>query len=203
MKKVQEKRAYTNDTPFDDRIHMQANIEDMRASLISEYLYTIGSDLYQESLRRPVVDFADTMRLVGGPRELRKPLNVGLLFFSEQPDTYFPYARIEIVDKPDPTGIGMTEKVVVGQGDRQLRDTISYIRNYVVKERVTKVRDRAEAIRAFNFPPIAIEEALSNAVYHKSYQIREPITVTITPEKLEITSLPGPDRTIIDEDLAL
>lgn len=67
---------------------------------------------------------------------------------------------------------------------------------------MTKVKDRAEAIRAFNVPPIAIEEALSNAVYHKSYQIREPITVTITPEKLEISSLPGPDRTITDEDLA-
>ena len=67
---------------------------------------------------------------------------------------------------------------------------------------MTKVKDRAEAIRAFNVPPIAIEEALSNAVYHKSYQIREPITVTITPEKLEISSLPGPDHTITDEDLA-
>ena len=67
---------------------------------------------------------------------------------------------------------------------------------------MTKVKDRPEAIRAFNFPPIAIEEALSNAVYHKSYQIREPITVTITPDKLEISSLPGPDRTITDEDLA-
>ncbi len=202
MQKVQDKRAYTNDTPFDDRIHMQANIEDMRASLISEYLYTIGSDLYQESLRRPVVDFAETMRLVGGPSELRKPLNVGLLFFSERPDTYFPYTRIEIVDKPDPTGTGMTEKVVVGPLDRQLRDAISYIRNYVVTEKVMKVSDRAEAIRAFNYPPIAIEEALSNAVWHKSYQIREPITVTITPEKLEISSLPGPDRSITDEDLA-
>lgn len=180
----------------------KANIEEMRASLISEYLYTIGSDQHQESLRRPVVDFADTMRLVGGARELRKPLNIGLLFFSERPDTYVPYARIEIVDKPDPTGIGMTETVVVGPLDRQLRDAISYIRNYVVKERVTKVKDRAEAIRAFNVPPIAIEEALSNAVYHKSYQIREPITVTITPETLEISSLLGPDRTITDEDLA-
>ena len=100
MKKGQDKRAYTNDTPFDDRVHMQANIEEMRASLISEYLYTIGGDLHQESLRRPVVDFADTMRLGGGPRELRTPLNVGLLFFSERPDTYVPYARIEISTNP-------------------------------------------------------------------------------------------------------
>ncbi len=103
----------------------KANIEEMRASLISEYLYTIGSDQHQESLRRPVVDFSDTMRLVGGARELRKPLNIGLLFFSERPDTYVPYARIEIIDNPDPTGIGMTETVVVGPLDRQLRDAIS------------------------------------------------------------------------------
>ena len=40
-----------------------------------------------------------------------------------------------------------------------------------------------------------------NAVYHKSYEIREPITVTLSPEHLEIRSFPGPDRYITDEDL--
>lgn len=33
----------------------------------------------------------------------------------------------------------------------------------------------AEANRFFNYPYAAIEEALSNAVYHKAYDIREPI----------------------------
>lgn len=47
-----------------------------------------------------------------------------------------------------------------------------------------------------------MEEALSNAVYHKSYQVGEPITISVTPDKLEITSLPGPDRTISAEDIA-
>ena len=125
MKKVQEKRAYTNDTPFDDRIHMQGQHrgdEGKPHQRVS--LYNLQRST-QESLRRPVVDFADTMRLVGGARELRKPLNIGLLFFSERPDTYVPYARIEIIDNPDPTGIGMTETVVVGTLDRQQRDAIS------------------------------------------------------------------------------
>lgn len=31
----------------------------------------------------------------------------------------------------------------------------------------------------------SVEEALCNAVYHKSYQIGEPVTVMITPEKEE------------------
>ncbi len=95
----------------------------------------------------------------------------------------------------------MTEKTFKGPLDRQLRDALAYIRNYIIKEYVTKVPDSELAVRAFNWPYQAVEEALSNAVYHRSYQIHEPITVTITPEKLEILSLPGPDRSITDEHL--
>jgi len=126
-----------------------------------------------------------------------KPLNAGLMFFNERPDHFFSYARIEIVDKPNFTGEGMTEKIFSGPLDRQLRDALSYIQNYIIKEKISKSPKRAEAERVFNFPFAAIEEALSNAVYHKSYQIGEPITVMVTPDKMEITSLPGPDRTIL------
>lgn len=123
------------------------------------------------------------------------------MFFNEHPENYFSYAQIEVVDKPDPTGIGMTEKTFKGPLDKKLRDALAYIRNYIIKEYVTKVPDTELAIRAFNWPYQAVEEALSNAVYHKSYQIHEPITVTVTPEKLEILSLPGPDRSISDENI--
>ena len=37
------------------------------------------------------------------------------MFFHERPDDFFPYARIEVVDKPNPTGIGMTEKIFAGR----------------------------------------------------------------------------------------
>ena len=121
--------------------------------------------------------------------------------FNERPEDFFPYARIEVVDKPDPTGIGMTEKIFTGPLNRQLRDALSYIKNYIIKGKVIKISNQAEAVRIFNLPYAAVEESLSNAVYHKSYQIGEPITVTVTPERMEITSLPGPDRTISNEDL--
>ena len=190
-----------NNVPYDDRANLSANIADMKSSLLSEFLYTVGSDLYEASLKRPVEELAADMKLIGGPSELRKPLNVGLMFFNERPDNFFPYARIEVVDKPDPTGVGMTEKVFIGPLDKQLKDALSYIKNYIIKEKVIKIPGQAEAERIFNIPYAAVEEALSNAVYHKSYQIGEPITVTMTPEKMEITSLPGPDRTITDEDI--
>lgn len=201
---LEEKELFmlAGNTPFDDRANIEAKVEDMKASLMSEYLYAVGSDLYPGSLERPVVEVAEDMKLVGGPTEMKKPLNVGLMFFNEHPEKFFPYTRIEVVDKPDPTGIGMTEKIFDGPLDRQLKDALSYIKNYIIKERVTKISGQAEAQRIYNIPYDAVEEALSNAVYHKSYQIGEPITVVMTPDKMEITSLPGPDRTISDADLA-
>lgn len=40
-----------------------------------------------------------------------------------------------------------------------------------------------------------------NAVYHRSYEEREPIEVRITPDELVVLSFPGPDRSIRMEDL--
>ena len=37
-----------------------------------------------------------------------------------------------------------------------------------------------------------MEEALVNAVYYSSYEIREPIKVRILPDHVTITSYPGP-----------
>ncbi|MBR1910530.1 MAG: putative DNA binding domain-containing protein [Lachnospiraceae bacterium] len=193
--------SLARDIPFDDRINYHADIIDMKPALLADYLHTVGSDLYENALNRSVAEVATDMQLVRGPSEYRKPLNVGLMFFNEHPEQFFSFAQIEVVDKPDPTGIGMTEKTFKGPLDRQLRDALAYIRNYIIKEYVTKVPDSELAVRAFNWPYQAVEEALSNAVYHRSYQIHEPITVTITPEKMEILSLPGPDRSITDEHL--
>ncbi len=202
---VREEReliSLSRDVPFDDRINPHADVADMRSSLMSEFLHSVESELYAGSLTRSAEAVATDMKLVRGPSEYRKPVNVGLMFFNENPEDFFPYSQIEVVIKPDPTGIGMRERVFKGPLDKQLRDALAFIKNSVIEEYVTKLPDRAEAVRVFNWPYRAVEEALSNAIYHRSYQIHEPVTVTITPEMMEILSIPGPDISITDEDLA-
>ena len=46
-----------------------------------------------------------------------------------------------------------------------------------------------------------MEEALANAVYHRAYDIREPIEVRGEKEMIEIVSFPGPDRSVTKEGL--
>ena len=201
--RIDEKALFelAGDVPFDDRPNVHADVADLKVNLMADYLREVKSDLYPAAESMTPLDLARNMRLVAGPDEMCKPINVGLLFFNPHPENFFRCARIEVVDKPDPTGQGMSEKTFSGPLHIQLREALAHIKNYVLQERIFKHDDRAEADRFWNYPYRAVEEALANAVYHKSYRTPEPIVVTITPEQMEISSLPGPDRSISDEDL--
>ena len=83
----------------------------------------------------------------------------------------------------------------------QLREALLYIRNSIHEEIIIKHPERAEADRFFNYPYAAIEEALVNAVYHKGYDVREPIEVRVLPDRIEILSHPGADRSVSIERL--
>ena len=71
-----------------------------------------------------------------------------------------------------------------------------------MKEATIKEANKAESIKIYNYPYAAVEELLSNAVYHRSYQVNEPITVKITPTAITITSFPGFDRSITMENIS-
>ena len=192
----------SSDIPYDDRPNLAAEIGDLDIGLLRQHLKEVGSSLYEISAKSDVLEIAKDMQLVSGPPENIKPLNVGILMFSERPERYFRYAKIDVVDIPDPTGSNMTEKTFTGPIQRQLRDALAFIKNYTIKEAVIKSPEQAEAVRIFNYPYAAVEEILANAVYHRSYQINEPITVRINPESIEITSFPGFDRSISDQNIA-
>ncbi len=185
--------------PFDDRACLPAVVDDLSKDQIRSFLYESGSRMYPDSEKKTLLSLAEDMRLVSGSPENMKPLNVGILMFSDNPQKYFQYARIEVVHIPDPTGTDMIEKVFTGTLQNQLRSALQYMKDSVIKEAVIKHSDRAEAERFFNYPYEALEEILANAVYHRSYQIEEPITVRIERELIEITSTPGFDRSISDE----
>ncbi|WP_460765156.1 ATP-binding protein [Niabella terrae] len=55
-----------------------------------------------------------------------------------------------------------------------------------------KQPDRAEADRFYNFPLRALEEVLSNAIFHKSYELGSPIEIQVFPDKITVLSYPGP-----------
>jgi len=177
--------------PFDDRINHHADINDYELNLIKEFLKEINSDFIIQS-NTTMEDISHVLQIGRGPQEYFKPLNVGLLFFTSDPSKHFPCAKIEIVEFLDDVGDNLIEKTFSGPIHVQIRSALQYIKNSIIKEKVNKVSGQAEANRFYNYPYEAIEEALVNAVYHRSYEIREPIEVSIRQDRIEILSFPGP-----------
>jgi ATP-dependent DNA helicase RecG len=115
---------------------------------------------------------------------------------------FFPGTQIDVLWFPEGAGGDrFDEKSFKGPLERMTREALDYIRRNYLHETVIKQPGRAESTRVWNYPFAAIEEALVNAVYHRSYEEREPIEVRISLEELVILSFPGPDRSIRLEDL--
>ncbi len=56
---------------------------------------------------------------------------------------------------------------------------------------MVKIQGQAEAERYFNYPYNALEEALVNAVFHKSYRESEPVEIRIYIDSIQILNYPG------------
>jgi ATP-dependent DNA helicase RecG len=186
----------TAKTPFDDRVSTIASISDLSKPLMREHLEEINSRLYEDSENMSVQELAEKMNVSQGANEHLFPKNIGLLMFSKNPQKYFKGAIIEVVEFPNGLTNAYTEKTFDGTIQKQLIDVLSYIKTNVIKTKVVKYNDREKADRFVNYPYDAIEEALANAVYHKNYELLDPIEVRILPKAIEIISYNGVDPSI-------
>jgi ATP-dependent DNA helicase RecG len=179
--------------PLDDRENIFAKVDDLSRELMIDYLGEVKSDLAKEAKKLPLAELGRRMGVVGGTREAPFPINVGLLFFHPEPWRFFPATQIDVVWFPEGRGGDrFTEKEFRGPLHQMVRDALSYIRSTFLSTTVVKHADRPEADRVSNYPFEAIEEALVNAVYHRGYDVREPIEVHITREDFAVVSYPGP-----------
>jgi ATP-dependent DNA helicase RecG len=187
--------------PFDDRVRPDAELADLSLGLIQAHLQEVKSDLFETSASMDFARLCVAMQIVDGPNENLRPRNVGLLFFTDDPRRFIPEVQIDVVHFPEGKAGEIREKRFTGPLGRQLREALAYLAGTFIVERVLKRADRAQADRFVSFPYAAVEEALANAVYHRGYDVREPIEVQVTPTEMTITSYPGPDISVRIDDL--
>lgn len=194
-----------NRVPFDDRGNPNAKISDVSMLLIRDYLAETGSRLAEQMETMIPTAILNQMDLLDGPQENYRVKNIALMLFSNNPERFFPGTRVEIVIYPkgkdeDPDNFIELDPIT-GPVHQIIHRTLKYVKTMVVQQKVKKVPSRAEAIRVFNYPYQALEEAIVNALYHRSYQEREPVEISIMPDKIEIVSYSGADRSIRLDDL--
>lgn len=200
-------REISAKVPFDDRGNDNISYNDISLVQLRDYLVKVGSKLSNDVGRTPIEELLSNMNLLAGPIEQRRIKNVAAMMFCEQPDKFFPYSQVEIVFFPEGrerNPDNMTEAPVIrGTVPHMINATLDYLRNNVIKERIIKVRDKQEPIKYFNYPYAALEESVTNALYHRDYRLYEPVEITIEPHRISILSYAGPDRSISAEAIRL
>lgn len=192
-----------NNTPFDERGNANVTIDDISPVLVYDHLKRIRSKLVESFDAKKLIDTLDAMELLTGPSEDRMIKNVAAMMFCDHPEKFFPVTQAEIVIFPEgseenPDLMIETQKIV-GPVPSIIRETLAYLKSNVIKQKIIKPENTAESEKITNYPYQAFEEAVVNAFYHRNYQEREPVEITIEPDRVEILSHAGPDRSISDE----
>lgn len=200
---LDEVRELANRVPFDERGNALVKIEDISGVLVYEYLKKVGSKLTEGFTAKHLLDILDAMDLLTGPAENRLIKNVAVMMFCEYPEKFFPVTQVDIVlfpegciENPD---LMIEVPKITGPVPKIIDETLSYLRTNVIKKKIIKLTDNAKADKIFNYPYQAFEEAVVNALYHRDYQEREPVEITIEPTHVDILSYAGPDRSISAE----
>jgi ATP-dependent DNA helicase RecG len=193
----QELISLANQIPFDDRTNTQAKLENISMLLVKDYLLKVKSRLAEQVGKIPERELLGQMELISGPNEHVFPRNIVLLLFAEQPEKFFPYTQVEIVEFPKGDAEDFVEqKPISGPVHIQIDRVLNFLKDKLIREKVIKPVNRAESIRIASYPYQAIEEIVVNAFYHRDYQQREPIEIRIYPNSIIFLNHGGPDRSI-------
>lgn len=195
-----------NRVPFDDRGNPIAGIEDVSLVLLRDFLVYIKSKLVEHIERGSALSILQNMDLVEGTMENLHIKNVALMLFCYQPERFFPCTQVDIVIYPkgkdkDPNHF-IEVTPIKGPVHLMIKATLEYLKTMLIQQKITKVSAKEEADKVYNYPYQALEEAVVNALYHRSYQEREPVEISIMPEMVEIVSYRGADRSINLDDLS-
>ena len=200
---LQELFDMANNTPFDERGNANITIDDISPVLVYDHLKKIGSKLAESFDSKRLLDTLDAMELLTGPSEDRMIKNVAAMMFCEHPEKFFPVTQAEIVIFPEGSeenpDLMIEQPKITGPIPSIIKETLSYLKSNVIKQKIIKPTEKAESDKIINYPYQAFEEAVVNAFYHRNYQEYEPVEITIEPNRVEILSHAGPDRSISDE----
>ena len=203
---LDELRELANRIPFDERGNPDIKVEDISTLLLREYLVKVGSKLANELYTKPLENILEQMDLYVGPKENRMLRNVAAMMFCEDPSKFFKRTQVEIVYFPEgrlnnPNNL-YEGPIIKGSITQIIDRTLEYLNRMLVMQTIIKPKDSSRSQKFFSYPYQALEESVTNSLYHRDYHEWEPVVITIEPQGITIQNVGGPDRSISAADIS-
>lgn len=166
----------------------------------------VGSKLANELYTKPLENILEQMDLYVGPKENRMLRNVAAMMFCEDPSKFFKRTQVEVVYFPEgrlnnPNNL-YEGPVIKGSITQIIDRTLEYLNRMLVMQTVIKPKDSSRSQKFVTYPYQALEESVTNSLYHRDYREWEPVVITIEPQGITIQNVGGPDRSISAADIS-
>ncbi|MDO5483139.1 MAG: ATP-binding protein [Bacteroidaceae bacterium] len=166
----------------------------------------VGSKLASDINTKPLQEILEQMDLYVGPKENRMLRNVAAMMFCENPSKFFKRTQVEIVYFPEgrlnnPSNL-YEGAVITGSVPQIIDRTLEYLKRMLVMQSVIKPNDDYRSRKFYTYPYQALEESVTNSLYHRDYQEWEPVVITVEPDGITIQNVGGPDRSISAADIS-
>ena len=202
---LDELRELASRVPFDERGNPDIKMEDISTILLREYLVKVKSKLANDLYTKSLENTLEQMDLFVGPSENRMLRNVAAMMFCENPCKFFKRTQVEIVFFPEgrlknPNSL-YEGPVITGSVTQIIDRTLEYLKRMLVMQTVIKPKDDNRSQKFFTYPYQALEESVTNSLYHRDYREWEPVVITVEPQGITIQNVGGPDRSISKADI--
>lgn len=122
--------------PFDEKGNSEIKLEDISPVLVYDYLRKTGSRLLATFKSDRLNDILEQLDLYTGPTERRLIKNVAAMMFCEEPEKFFPYFQVDVVNFPngkktDPGNF--SEVTFKGSVPELIKKTMDYLSTSVIR----------------------------------------------------------------------
>ena len=121
--------------------------------------------------------------------------------FGDKPEKYIGYSYVEIIVDMFGSKRKMESKYFKGPIWKQYRTIVNYINDNYLNTIVIREEGKANNRKIMNFPYVAIEELVANAIVHNNYENRKPIQIYISNSQINIVNYNRPLPPLKIQDL--
>ena len=185
---------------FSSLTNADAAIDDLNVDFIREYLSQTSNREIMETLDK--TQMAKSLGLLdkNDPAE-RRVKNYAVLMFCDKPEKYIRYSYVEIIVDMFGTKRKMEAKYFRGPIWKQYYAIVNYINDNYLNTIVVREEGEASNRKIVNFPYIAIEELVANAIVHNNYENGKPIQIYISDKQINIVNYNKPLPPLKIQDL--
>ncbi len=176
---------------FSSQTNAEATIDDLNTDYLTEYVQKTSGRKIMERLEK--AELAKSLQLLdkNDPAGQRVK-NFAVLMFADRPDRFMPYAFTELIIDRFGTKRRMESKQFTGPVWKQYDHIVNYINDNFLETFVIREDGVAENRKIANFPFVAVEELVANALVHNNYENAKAVQIYITESKINIVNYNRP-----------